>query len=947
VHEAAAAATLDWLAESGPAADATREVLTHIDNNTWAYVAYLAAMLKTRDQWLPFIGSGSIEDADAQALRTRFEDSLAFAVRDHLERLRGHVVTNGYDELPALLREQAWPGTATDDIARWQAVAEMLLVKGKAQFRKTVNKAQGFPTTDRTRKEAMTAALAMLAPDRELADLLHGARSLPPVRYSDEQWSVLLALFRLLPLAVSELKRLFGAQGIADHIEVALQAGAALGSADEPGDVALLLDYKVSHVLVDEMQDTSSAQYHMLEALTGGWARGDGRTLFCVGDPMQSIYRFRNAEVGQFLLARQFGIGRMQLDSLLLRRNFRSGGALVAWFNEVFPSILAASNDPMRGAVAYSSAVPAEHLGGLGDVEVHPVFGADPETEAAIGCREVSRILDANPGDELAILVRGRTQLPALLAAIRRAGIDYTAIEIDKLTDLPEIIDVLALTRAAVHAGDRIAWLGVLRAPWIALTWTDLHALVHSDRRSTVAELLADPERLDNLSASGRKSIEAARPILERLHRPRRVTSLRQHVEDCWIALGGPGALRDETETENVYRFLDLVEAHETGGTLPDVAALESILDDEKVSSSRRSRVQVMTMHKAKGLEFDHVLLYGLGRKPGGGNPGVLSWFDMPGQHGEERKVISPIGPRRDVERDPVHRFIAVTAAAKDAHEQGRLLYVACTRAQKSLHLVGNVSVSRDGEAFRPARSDSLLHLLWPAVEHDFTAAFDAHRGDDHAVAEAAWIEPVRSKFTAPWTLPDVAALPAAAGSERAADGDEEVEFYWVGTEARIAGTLAHRWFQLMADGRVPVGAGKDLRPVTLRWLREMGIGDAAASDVAERVAQAVAGTVADARGRWLLEGEGYTELALSGVHEGEVESVVIDRLRIDTSGTHWIVDYKTSTHEGGDLESFLDAEVRRYRPQLQKYAAIYEAYSGTAPRCALYFPLLQRFVEI
>ncbi|NNL62302.1 MAG: UvrD-helicase domain-containing protein [Woeseiaceae bacterium] len=968
VHEAAAAATLDWLAESGPAADATREVLRHVDNNTWAYVAYLAAMLKTRDQWLPFIGSGSIEGADAESLRRRFEDSLAHAVHDHLDRLRDRAAFSGCDELPALFDEaamslagegvcgnpilalagcRAWPGSSTDDIDRWQGVAEMLLLKGKAQFRKTVTKAQGFPTTHRARKDAMTEALAGLAPDRELAALLHGTRSLPPVRYSDEQWEVLLALFRLLPLAVSELKRLFAAQGVADHIEVALQAGAALGSADEPGDVALLLDYKVSHVLVDEMQDTSSAQYRMLEALTGGWARGDGRTLFCVGDPMQSIYRFRNAEVGQFLLARQFGIGRMQLDSLLLRRNFRSGSGLVAWFNEVFPAVLAAHNDPMRGAVAYSSAVPAEHLMGLGTVETHPVFGADPDAEAATGCRAVARILDANPDDQLAILVRGRTQLPALLAAMRRAGVAYTAIEIDKLTDLPEIIDVLALTRAAVHAGDRIAWLGVLRAPWIGLTWADLHALVHSNRGSTVTELLDDPERLEALSAAGRESVEAARPILERLHRPRRVTSLRQHVEDCWIALGGPGALRDATETENVYRFLDLVEAHETGGTLPDVAALESILDDEKVSSGRRSRVQVMTMHKAKGLEFDHVLLYGLGRKPGSGNPGVLSWFDMPGQHGEERKVISPIGPRREIERDPVHRFIAFTAAEKDNHEQGRLLYVACTRAQKSLHLVGNVSVSRDGDAFRPARSDSLLHLLWPSVERDFTAAFDVHRSDDRAADETAWIAPVRRKFSVPWTLPEVAALPATAGSEQAADGDDEVEFYWVGTEARIAGTLAHRWFQLMTDGRVAIDSAGDLRPVTLRWLRETGIGDAVATDVVTRVEQAVAGTVADERGRWLLEGDGYAELALTGVYDGEVESIVIDRLRVDANGTHWIVDYKTSTHEGGDLAGFLDAEVRRYTAQLQKYRAIYEAYSGHSPRCALYFPLLQEFVEV
>ena len=601
----------------------------------------------------------------------------------------------------------------------------------------------------------------------------------------------------------------------------------------------------------------------------------------------------------------------------------------------------------MRGAVAYSAAVPAEHLAGLGAVAVHPVFGTDPDAEAAIGCQAIARILASNPDDELAILVRGRTQLPALMAAMRRAGIACKAIEIDRLTDLPEIIDVLALTRAAVHPGDRIAWLGVLRAPWIGLTWADLHALAHSDRRSTLAELLDDPDRLAALTENGRASVEAARPILARLHASRRARSLRQHIEECWIALGGPGALRDETEVENVYRFLDLLEAHETDGTLADVAALEAILDDEKVSSGRPSRVQVMTMHKAKGLEFDHVMLYGLGRKPGGGNPGVLSWFDMPARHGDERKVISPIGSRREVEQDPVHRFIAVTAAEKDAHEQGRLLYVACTRAQKSLHLVGNVATAPDGEDFRPARRDSLLHLLWPVVEADFASAFAENEGDARGPDEGTWIEPMRRRFAQPWVLPGITPLPSPAAGTPMAGADEEVEFYWVGTEARIAGTLAHRWFQLMADGHVALGVVDDLRQITLRWLRELGITDAVAADVAARVEQAVSLTVTDERGRWLLESEGDAELALSGVYEGEVESIVIDRLLVDDDGAHWVVDYKTSTHEGGNLEGFLDAEVRRYRPQLQKYAAIYEAYSGVTPRCALYFPLLQEFVEL
>jgi ATP-dependent exoDNAse (exonuclease V) beta subunit len=69
--------------------------------------------------------------------------------------------------------------------------------------------------------------------------------------------------------------------------------------------------------------------------------------------------------------------------------------------------------------------------------------------------------------------------------------------------------------------------------------------------------------------------------------------------------------------------------------------------------------------------------------------------------------------------------------------------------------------------------------------------------------------------------------------------------------------------------------------------------------------------------------------------------------VRVDDEGNHWIIDYKTSTHEGGNLQGFLNAEIDRYKPQLKKYAALYAAYSGEQPRCALYFPLLQEFVEI
>ncbi|MCP5092450.1 MAG: UvrD-helicase domain-containing protein, partial [Gammaproteobacteria bacterium] len=490
IYRAAALATLDWLPESGEMRAPIHEVLSHVDNNTWIYVSYLAQMLATRDQWLPFIGTGLLTTEESDALRKNFEENLETAVVDHLRRatesippaiagalaeLQEYAARNlsdsGFaaDPICALGDLSGLPAMRSDKVTQWRGLAELLLTKA-GEFRKKVDKRQGFPAGDAGQKARLHELLLEMAEQQDIAELLHGVRTLPPVRYSDEQWKVLLALFRLLPLAVTELKRLFSEQGVSDHVEIALTAGAALGTAEVPGDIALLLDYQVRHLLVDEMQDTSSAQYRMLEALTGGWVQGDGRTLYCVGDPMQSIYRFRNAEVGQFLLAKQSGIGGVVVTPLLLRRNFRSGEFLVDWFNTVFPEIMATRDDPLSGAVTYSDALSVPHVAGEGQCHVYPVFGSNPEQEALVGCKAIVDTLQQFPDDEMAVLVRGRTQLPSLLAELRKAGIDYRAIEIDRLTDLPEVIEVLALTRAATHPADRLAWLAILRAPWIGLS---------------------------------------------------------------------------------------------------------------------------------------------------------------------------------------------------------------------------------------------------------------------------------------------------------------------------------------------------------------------------------------------------------------------------------------------------------------------------------------------
>jgi ATP-dependent exoDNAse (exonuclease V) beta subunit len=966
LYRRAAARTFDQLAERGDYRAVTELVLRHVDNNTGLYIDYLARMLATRDQWLPFIGSGLLDANDAEALRGRLEDSVTALVTAHLQRLRTALPPDLAPELLSLVAHAASrldeagltghsivvAGQANnplqanaDSVPAWLGIAELLLTR-QGGWRKQVNKNQGFPPGDDDAKARMRDLLEALSGDDGLGALLHGVRDLPPTRYSEEQWAVLLALFRLLPLNVTELKQLFAERGICDHIEIALTAAEALGTGDDPGDAALLLDYQLRHLLVDEMQDTSSAQYRMLEALTGGWSDGDGRTLFCVGDPMQSIYRFRNAEVGQFLMARDAGIGSIALAPLTLRRNFRSGERLVDWFNAVFPTILAAADDPVRSAVAYAAAVSVPALEGQGSCTVYPLIDAGIAAESDRGCEILQALLESPADEDIAVLVRSRTQLPALLARLRQAGIPYRAVEIDRLTDLPEIIDILALTRALAHHGDRLAWLAMLRAPWAGLDWTDLHALVRDDARATVPELLEDPARLEAVSADGRAALQHFMEQFDEFLRPRRAESFRDLIERAWITLGGPAILRDSHAVENVYRYLDIIEALEVAGSLPDVAELEAALDTERVSSDGEARLQIMTMHRAKGLQFDHVLLFGLGRVPRPARSEVLSWLETPDMHGGTEFVISPVGARAELERDPLHRYIALADTEKDRNEVARLLYVACTRARKSLHLLGHARALKSG--LKPDNR-SLLNLLWPAVRDEFEAVYDPEVIQAEADVADGWELPVLRRFEQRWKLPEAPALPGAREprADHAVPG--AVEYYWVGAGARVAGTIVHRWFQLAAEGSVDLAAAsaKTLRSVSRRWLCELGVGANAIEAVAERVERALLSATSDATGRWLLQGPGHCELALTGLQDGRLESIVIDRVRIDDDGTHWIVDYKTSSHEGGDLAAFLEAETERYRTQLSKYAAIYRNYANVDCRCALYFPLLREFVEV
>lgn len=967
VYRRAARATLDWLASDNDVGECVRNVLVHVDGNTGRYVAYLTRMLQTRDQWLAITGSGELADRDG--VRELLENNVSELVATQLRATRARLEATNTGSMASLLAYAAarlrdsgvatpWPDglaelpdAGADSLDAWKWLTGLLLT-GRGGWRRTVNKNQGFPPGDNGEKAGWLELLGRLSNDTFLQQDLQAVTRLPEPSYTDGQWDVLVALFRVLPLAVTELRREFSERGCADHIEVALAASAALGSATEPGDLALMLDYRIRHILVDEMQDTSISQYRMLETLTGGWSHGDGRTFFCVGDPMQSVYRFRNAEVGQFVRSRQSGLGGLSLESLTLRRNFRSGETLVHWFNDVFETILPDRDEPTSGAVSYSPSASVPAQSGIGGIRVSSLFEADTIDEAGAVCDLVSRRLELSPAEDIAVLVRSRTQLPALLAYLRRAGIAYQAVEIDRLSDLKEIIDLVALTRAICHLSDRAAWLGLLRGPFAGLSWEDLLALV-SGSAASVWEMLADDDRLGSLSADGRERAIALRDAMADAMSIDRSITLRERVERSWHALGGPALLTSPAEIEHAGLYLDLIEQHETDGTLGDVAELQSILDSQRVSAGDDDcRVSVMTMHKAKGLEFDHVILPFLGRYTSMSERAVLSWLNVPAESGGSDLVVSPVGPAHEVDNDPLHAYIEGARRRSDRLEQDRLLYVACTRARTSLQLVASISV--DDQAPRPPDPRSMLSSLWSAVREDVFAAYQAAGSPPTAKPVddvARFVTPVLRRRTGTRKPVVPPPLPIALKKPDNADATgRPIHYDWVGTVAREAGVLVHRWLERFVaanpvPGRPRIDADRD---VTRRWGQAAGLNGDDLERVCDRVHESVAGVLDDPRGRWILNGQGDAELPLTGLWRGQVVSIVIDRVRIDDDGTHWIIDYKTSSHEGGDLDGFLQQEVERYTDQLDRYRSLYRAYSGARDvRTALYFPLMQTFREV
>jgi ATP-dependent helicase/nuclease subunit A len=712
----------------------------------------------------------------------------------------------------------------------------------------------------------------------------------------------------------------------------------------------LQLDSHIRHILVDEFQDTSYAQYDLLRCLTAGWVPDDGRTLFVVGDPMQSIYRFREAEVGLFLRVCQRGLDGLPMERITLSTNFRSRKNLVDWVNHKFSALFPVEEDEVCGAVCFAPATAFDQTFSGPTVTIHGFVDRQDNAEAETVIKLVHQAREKNVDGTVAIIVRSRSHLSTIVNVLKNAGLHFQAQDIDPLIDRPVVQDILSLTRALQHLADRVAWLSVLRAPWCGLTLDDLTKLCGKEVRATVWELLTQPagqvEMFDQVSLDGRQRLDRIIPVLERALKNRGRLSLRRLVESTWLALNGPSCIdeADLLDVNQVFALLEEFDGEEPLETLERLLARLYAAPDPQAGPE----LQLMTIHKAKGLEFDTVILPGLGRGIRSRERALLRWLEHP----DFELLLAPIPPLLSDQPEPTYQAIGHILQEKDDLETLRLLYVAVTRAKTQLHLLGHAKFNKDSELVPLA--GSLLSVAWPACRCEFSE--DIVAAADETSDEAPFLKMKRLPLQwLPSQLAETLSVKESTvrlASESGHYLDETVKSRRT-EEGRIIGTLVHLWLDRISSDGLDCWPQAAIKGQVDNFKAQLNINGVPLSRLeicASMVLTCLINATVSERGRWLLghHQEAASELALNGMVEGRLVRATIDRTFIDGEGVRWIIDYKTSSPASGeDPDEFMSGEAERYRKQLQVYTALIEQLEENRPlRTALYFPMFNGWIK-
>jgi len=353
-------------------------------------------------------------------------------------------------------------------------------------------------------------------------------------------------------------------------------------------------------------------------------------------------------------------------------------------------------------------------------------------------------------------------------------------------------------------------------------------------------------------------------------------------------------------------------------------------------------KLEILTMHAAKGLEWDLVVLPALNKSPNAPATTLLHWLPFTTASGQEQVLMAPQRAAEQAENTSLIALIRQAQKDRASFEEQRLLYVAATRARQ--HLVLSASLDPDKAEVAPAAGSLLAHL-WKTTAAEFRAALHAFDTEAVVADSATQAHDQSLRRVADGWRPDIGPRLAWRPSLPPKEPDGAVEFNWAGIQARRTGTVLHRLLERV--GRIGIENFSEPQRQLLidripLLLRTLGTGADALEDATRFVARALNQTLDSDNGRWILSNRHVgpaCELAVAGVIDGQFVNAIVDRTFIDETGIRWIIDYKSGYHAGADLEGFVAQESERYESQLAMYRRLFEQLEDRPVKTALYLP--------
>ena len=676
----------------------------------------LLALISKRDQWLPIV-SGLLRSDDKNIEKiygTYYTNELNIWVE---KKIKPNFTNEDLKELEIIVSYSADNKNidrkdklrSSINYEFWFYIRDLILTKSGKQIRKKIDTSSGFPATNEG-KEIKERLLKLIELKINKFNILIDFFNVTHHKNIVDIYPLITPFCLLLIDMVTRLNEKFKERRIIDFTQIMGNAVEALRDTHLP----LILDQNISHILVDEFQDTNESQLIFIELLTQNFAGNPEKSFFAVGDPMQSIYRFRKAEVEIFSRVQKNGISDLKLTSLFLKVNFRSNKNIIDWLNNSFSKAFPLIDDSDEGSVPYSSCESSnDNL--EGGMELIALTSdtksktAQYEAEALYVLNLIKDTRKSNPDASIAVLTRSKAHLSELITLINKkdTSIPIDAIEMSKILSNQTFQDILSLTKALFDFSDRTNWIAALKSPWCGLSINDLALLFEKDHKSLVWELI---NNIDNTSRLDKNSARRLRSFVEVIRENiqyRGRISHRYFVEGIWRQLNGEESMVDSNDIQNIDLFLELLE--EASEILSiDFIKLERLIENKFISktSIQKNSIKFLTIQKSKGLEFDHVIIPNLNKRTRNEESDLVLY---------DKSTLSIKNPGSDKN---LHSYHAYKERKRLDNEKIRLLYVAMTRAKNKCYLIG--TVKKEGDLVIP-NSGTFMNILWPFFSDKFT----------------------------------------------------------------------------------------------------------------------------------------------------------------------------------------------------------------------------------